>query len=231
MWWWFLAIGGVLLLIIALILLSVVRVRVYYTRTAENDEVEVSVRALYNLARFSINVPTIKLKPFLKGIAMEVNAKQVKALPIQTEFTMPEMKRAFRKFRTLLNYMSDYKDWLAGTLQYFHMTKLRWVTRFGLGGAPETAWTSGVVWSLKGAAVGQLSRWVKLEQTPEIEVSPAFGQTLFQTETDVRFHVRVFWLAAAFAMLAVRVIRKEGGLRVWLRVLLATFRNRRTAQA
>lgn len=223
MWWWLFVIG-LLLLAALLVLFSVIRVRVWTMRSGENndDEIEVSVSALYNLVRYTVRVPVVQLKPIVQGIALKVHSKKSGGASKKEEYTLPEARRTMDKIRTLLHHMNHYKDWLAGTLHHIHVTKLHWETRVGLGGAPETALSSGVLWSMKGTVIGQISRWVKLDRSPEIIVEPVFQQSMFHMKTDVRIRVRVVRLLVSVLALAARVVRKEGGVRVWLRVLRQT---------
>jgi hypothetical protein len=226
MWWW--VVGIISLAIFVLVLLSNIKVRVKYFRERENDEVDATISALFGLVRLRYKMPTIELKPWLRGIRADVSKEESSNLLPPLEFSREEMQTFVARGRVLIDHMKNYRMWLAGTMQHVHVVEFRWETRFGLGDAPETGIASGVVWSLKSVVVGMISRWVALDERPVMTVTPLFQNPKFRTDVLVRTKIKVFRIFAIVWMLMFRVLRKKGGWKVWFRVLRGALLHKRT---
>jgi hypothetical protein len=226
MWWWIVSLS--LLALFVLVMFSNIKVRVRYVREGENDELDTNISAVFGLVQLKYKVPTIELKPWLRGIRVDVSKKESSDLLPTLDFTREEMQMFAARIRTLIAHMRDYKAWLAGALQHVHIVQFRWETRFGLTDAPETGIASGVVWSLKSMVVGLMSRWVTLDERPVMMVTPLFQNPKFRTDVLVRTKVRVFRVLAIGGMLMFRVLRKDGGWKVWFRVLRNALLHKRS---
>jgi len=215
--------------LLAAVLLSNVRVRVKYFREGENDEIDASLKALFGLVRLRFKVPTVELKPWLRGIRLKVDQEESSAAVPELDFAREEIERFVRRVRKLVVHMKNYKQFFADTLQHVRVEELRWETRFGLGDAAETGLTGGVVWGLKSAVIGYASRWVSLERRPAMQVTPVFNKPTFRTDALVRTRIRVYRLLLIGTMLLVRVFRRRGGWIVWFRVLTGRAPDNRPA--
>jgi len=227
MWWWIVL--AVLAVLLFAVLLSNVRIGAVYVREGENDEIDLSVRALFGLVRLRYKVPTVELKPFFRGIRLKVDEKDSKGSMPVIDFTREEIHNFILRVRELIQHMKNVRAFLAGTLQHIHVTEISWSTRFGVGDAAETGMTGGVVWGLKSAVIGYLSRWVTLERRPEIQVIPAFNQVEFRTDFRLESCVRVARLFVIGGMLFYRVLKRPGGWKVWVRELFLRSPDERPA--
>ncbi|WP_199623123.1 DUF2953 domain-containing protein [Paenibacillus alkalitolerans] len=218
MFWWILL--AVFMLIIIAVLVSRVDIRVKYIREAENDEVFANVALLFGLVKLRYRVPAVRLKGLFAGIALRVHKPHAPGTsPTDQMITREDVARLVRRFRDIVRSVSNYTEWVTDTLSHFHVVKVRWKTRFGLGEAPETAVTAGIVWSMKSTLLAQLLRLFKLETRPELAVDPDFNEIGFRTEAELHLHVRVFRLLQAAAMLIVRIFRNGGGWKEWRQIV------------
>ncbi|MCI3920239.1 DUF2953 domain-containing protein [Paenibacillus sp. TRM 82003] len=217
MWWWIAGLIG--LAAVIAVLLSNIHVRIKYFREGENDEVDATLRALFGLVRLRYKVPTIELKPMLRGFRMKVSQKDTSSMLPTLDFTREELQTFLARARRLISNMKNAREWIMDTMHHVHVSELRWKTRFGLGDAAETGMASGVVWSMKSAMVGVFSKMMTLDQRPDLQVDPRFGEKTFRTDVSARFRVRVIRTFVIGGMLLYRVLRQKGGWKVWFRVL------------
>jgi len=228
MWWWIAIIASLVLMFVT-VLFSSVRVRLKYYREGENDEVDASLTALFGLVRLRYKVPTVELKPWLRGLRLKVAPKETSGVLPELDFGREEIERFTQRVRKLVAHMKNFKKFFADTLRHVHIVELRWDTRFGVGDAAETGMTGGVIWGLKSTVIGIASRWVTFERRPAVQVTPVFNQPTFRTDVVVRIRMKVFRLFAIGAMLVFRVLKRRGGWIVWLRTLFGRAPNERPA--
>ncbi len=229
MWWWWIALAAALAVLLVVTLFSSVRVRLKYYREGENDEIDAALTALFGIVRLRYKIPTVELKPWLRGIRLKVAPAESSGVLPELDFAREEIKRFVKRVRKLIVHMKDFKQFFSDTLKHFHVVELRWETRFGVGDAAETGMTGGLVWGVKSAVLGLASRYLTFEKRPAVQVTPMFNQSTFRTDVVVRTRIKVFRLIAIGAMLVYRVLKRRGGWIVWLRTLLGFAQKERPA--
>lgn len=221
--------AGVLLVIAALF--SNIFIEIDYVRNGKNDEFDCKVRALYGLVRVGAKVPKVKMKPKLGGIQLKLapTTKEGEGPPRDVDYSMEELRRYIEILNELLTHMKNVHAWLSGTLQHLHVTKLRWDTRFGLPDAAQTGMACGALWGMTSGALGYVSRWVTFETQPALQITPVFNEPMFQTELQAKGRIRMHRMLSALFLLFFRILRKRGSWKVWLRLMLGLYRQKRPA--
>ncbi len=106
------------------------------------------------------------------------------------------------------------------TLAKVECTELKWITRVGVGDAPETAITTGAIWGIKSSLLGFSIRYVKLTAKPRIDVIPQYNEKQFSTEFRFAGRIRVWFVVVAGVRLLVRAAKVKGGIRTWIQIAL-----------
>jgi hypothetical protein len=229
MWWWWIALAAALAVLFVVTLFSSVRVKLKYFREGENDEIDATLTALFGIVNLRYKIPTVELKPWLRGIRLKVASEETSGMLPELDFARDEIKRFVKRVRKLIVHMKNFKQFFADTLKHVHVDELRWNTRFGVGDAAETGMTGGLVWGVKSAVLGVASRFMTFEKRPAVQVTPVFNQSTFRTDVVVRTRIKVFRLIAIGVMLVYRVLKRRGGWIVWVRTLLGFAPNERPA--
>lgn len=214
--------GGFFLLLVVIVLSSPVVVNGFVRRIGNNDDAELSVKALFGLIQYRFKVPFMSMN----GMALKVN-EQVSAsgagLDTWKEFNdqidKDKVVSALEKYKQLLRLTRDLKGWARDTLSKVNLMEWRWSTSIGTGDAMWTAMATGAVWSVKTGIIGVLSQMVQLKNGPIMEVKPNFNQPAFTTEWSCIAQIRFGYAILAGLQLLVRMKKWKGGVKAWQNIL------------
>ncbi|MNY41936.1 hypothetical protein D3C86_1767840 [compost metagenome] len=106
------------------------------------------------------------------------------------------------------------------TMAKVECTELKWITRVGLGDAPETAITTGTIWAIKSSLLGFSMPYVKLTAKPRVDVVPQYNEKQFATEFHMVNRIRVWYAVTAGIRLVYRAAKVKGGIRSWIQFAL-----------
>ncbi|MBP1155198.1 MULTISPECIES: DUF2953 domain-containing protein [unclassified Paenibacillus] len=220
-WAWAAGMIGVLIMILAL---SRVRIRITLTHQGDNDEILFNFRALLGLLNVNYNIPMLHFKNWAEGLELkmeQVNAKAHHLIKDQKkQINVEKIKEAYENIQILLKNCFHFHEWLLGTVRRIHCTQLNWKTSVGIGDAPETAFLVGALWGIKTSIIGFLSRYIRLDIQPHLQVMPAFNQKLLLIEGVCTLQIRLCHIISAVFRLLLRILKVKGGLRAWRSVLL-----------
>lgn len=220
-WWaWTLLVLAVLVLAAWV---SNVRVQIYYSRVEDNDRFYVYIRGLYGLVRYKLEVPIIKFRSLSKGIAFkaeQVNEMQDNLIgESMGNIDREKILRYYDKFKRVLQATFDMKQWAKDTMAHMCCTDLKWVTKVGVGDAPETAITTGLVWTVKSSILAYMFQFMHRDVRPELRVIPMYNQTFFSTEISCIAQIRLGQAIFAGLHLLVRIMKVKGGIKAWQNIL------------
>jgi hypothetical protein len=105
------------------------------------------------------------------------------------------------------------------TAGHLECTQFRWQTRIGLGDAPETAITTGIVWGLKSSLLGLTLPHIDLKTKPFVQVAPQYNSQHFSTDLLCKLQIRVFYLVQAAFRLLPRIWKAKGSWKSWQHIL------------
>lgn len=223
----------VVLIVILMVLLSFIRGEFYFSRVKDNDTLSVEMRALFGLIRYRYVIPIIQFKGFTKGILIksEVVTKAEAKLKDESKdhITKEKVISFYKEAKDALVHTLSLYDWMKQTLAKVQCTELKWITRVGIGDAPETAITTGMIWGIKSSLLGFTMRYVQLKATPRIDVIPQFNEKVFSTEVRVAGRIRVWHVMFAGVRLMARASKVKGGIRTWIAIALKARSKLKTA--
>jgi hypothetical protein len=223
----------VVILAIIIVLLSFIRGEFYFSRVKDNDTLSLEMRALFGIIRYRYVIPIIQFKGFTKGILIksEIVSKTYAKLKDESKdhITKDKVIQFYKETKDVLVHTLNLYDWTKQTLAKVECTELKWITRVGVGDAPETAITTGAIWGIKSSLLGFTMRFVQVKATPRVDVIPQFNEKHFSTEVRVAARIRVWHMVFAGVRLLARAAKVKGGIRKWIQIALKAKSRLKTA--
>lgn len=220
-------------LMIIVVLISFIRGEFYFSREKDNDTLSVEMRALFGLIRYRYVIPIIQFKGFTQGILVKSETATKSSAKLQNEnkdhITKDRVISFYNNTKVALLHTLNLYDWMKQTLAKVECTELKWITRVGIGDAPETAITTGAIWAIKSSLLGFSIRFVKLIAKPQIDVIPQYNEKQFSTECCFAGRIRLWHVLFAGVRLLVRAAKVKGGIRTWIQLALKTRARFKTA--
>lgn len=220
-WWGWMLAGGAAAAIA--LLASKVSFELFYSRVKDNDRLYIYCKAVYGLIQYRFEVPVIAFKGFKKGVVLKeehVNERGDKLLGEGTaEINKDKVLLYFKKAKIFVEATYHMRDWLYDTMSKVTCTQLKWSTRIGLGDAPETAITTGIVWTLKSSLLTFMFTHIKRCGNPDIQVIPDYRQTVFTTELTWKGQMRFDQACASLVLFVVRAFKNRGSFKAWQKIL------------
>ncbi|MGO4270780.1 DUF2953 domain-containing protein [Paenibacillus sp. TAF58] len=228
---------GIVVLIIIFVafvfLFSFIRGEFNFTRVKDNDTLSVEMRALFGLIRYRFVIPIIQFKGFTQGILIksEIVSKSSSKLMDESKdhITKERILNAYHQAKEAIVHTLNLYDWMKLTLAKVECTELKWITRVGVGDAPETAITTGAIWGIKSSLLGFSISYVKLMAKPRIDVIPQYNEKHFSTDFRFAGRIRVWFMVVAGIRLFSRAAKVKGGIRTWIQIVLKTMTRVKTA--
>lgn len=223
MLWVGLAVSVVIIALIV-VLCSYMRGEFYFSRVKDNDTLSVEMRGLFGLVRYRYVIPIIQFKGFTKGILIKSEKVTQHDAKLKDEtrdhITKDRVITFYKETKDVLVHTLNLYGWMKQTLAKVECTELKWITRVGVGDAPETAITTGAVWGIKSSLLGFAVRYVKLTAKPRIDVIPQYNEKQFATEFRFAGRIRVWVAVMAGMRLLYRAAKIKGGIRTWVQYVL-----------
>ncbi|WNR42492.1 DUF2953 domain-containing protein [Paenibacillus roseipurpureus] len=214
----------VIAIAVIVVLCSFVRGEFYFSRVKDNDTLSVEVRGLFGLIRYRYVIPIIQFKGFAQGIMIksETIRKSSNELKDETRdhITKDRVIAFYKQAKDVLVHTMNLYGWMKMTLAKVECTDLKWITRVGVGDAPETAITTGAIWGIKSSLLGFTIRYVNLVAKPRIDVIPQYNEKQFATEFRFAGRIRVWYAVTAGVRLMYRALKVKGGIRTWIQFVL-----------
>ncbi|MFC2948659.1 DUF2953 domain-containing protein [Virgibacillus sediminis] len=113
-----------------------------------------------------------------------------------------------RKVKEMLNITMDVSRYLYAILKNMHFHQLKWYTKGGTGDAASTGMLAGGAWSVKGALIGMIAEFGRLECEPDIQVIPIFQGREMSSTIDCMVSMRTGKTILAL-LKAKRIISKK----------------------
>jgi hypothetical protein len=179
----------------------------------DDDRVKITLKTLFGLIRYTINIPLVKLDKESLGIIVfrqdEVGGNQnnVDLHPKKSKYTPSEIAHSFRQTKQFINHVVHLHSIIKKFMSHISITKFEWHTTFGTGDAAYTGMAVGIGWSVKYGIVAIVSKYMKLKTVPVITITPSFQQAMSQTHFICMIHFRI-----GHAMLAgIRIVKHWRG--------------------
>jgi hypothetical protein len=226
---------GLVLFLVAVVLwisLSHIHLQLYFSRVKDNDHFFIDFKMLGGLVSYHLDIPFVEYRGVFSGVL--VKAQSIMSLPKDhlqqkhKEITPERISDLYHWGKRLLAHVKDFTSWLRQVLTHVKCNELRWVTRIGIGDAPETAMAVGLLWAVKSTMFGYIFQYVILQTKPIISIQPHYNHSEFSSEFSCHVKVRIGFLFFALLLLLWRVLKSKNGLKTWQGVL---FRRNRVQKA
>lgn len=194
-------------------------------RDGKDDQVMVEFKALWGIIKIRIDIPTLKLANWGKGVIFKKeqineNANE-ETQASSNQVNKRVIKNYLNKFKQLQMNTIQLGSWIKQTLGRIECTSFRWNTRIGLNDAPVTASMVGIAYALKSMLVGYGIHFVQMKgNIPQMSVMPQYNTWDFSTEIQFTCRVRIIHLLSALIGLLIRIMKVPKGFQVWKSVLL-----------
>ncbi|WP_102710761.1 DUF2953 domain-containing protein [Paenibacillus castaneae] len=221
---WITAAGLFFLVIfaIALILSSHVVIIGNFRREEQNDDAQISIKALYGMIKYHYKVPaihftgsTLQLKEQISSISAGMDSSEQN----DNEIDADKVAKGIDKMKQVLQLTKNLMGWVRQTLTKVSIIEWKWSTSVGTGDAMWTAMATGLVWSVQTSVLGVLSQMVKLKAEPQMSVEPIYQQPAFTTEWTCIAQIRFGYAILAGLQLLVRRKKGKGGVKAWQNIL------------
>jgi hypothetical protein len=223
-WLWMILLIGMLA---AVALASMVTIRLHLIRETNNDHFTLKVKALFGLLQYKVEIPYVNFQ-WLRGLEFRAERSNMSATGLAADdrahLSLESIADKYRTLKILVQNFVGFDEWITDTLSHAKCTELQWVTRIGLGDAPNTAISVGVIWGLKTNLLGFITKYITLDSNiqPHLAVDPQFNQSHFSTMVISKIRIRLAYVVLAGFWFIVRLLRTKGGLKTWQNQLFRT---------
>lgn len=188
-WLWILG-AGLFFLLGLLLWFSPIVVQAEMRKINLDDDLEVHIKALYGIVRLKWRMPVAEWTN--RGLKLRTEKDNMSGHDEQEE----EMNAArvlgmTTRLKLLVQQIEGTAGLVKKVLSQVELQEWRWVTEVGTGDAMWTAMSTGMLWSVKTTAIGIASQLMRLTGSPVIEVRPAYNQTCFVSEFQLRAKMRL----------------------------------------
>jgi hypothetical protein len=215
-WLWLALCIGIV--VVACVLLSHIRVRIRYSRSAQLDQLVVVIQAIYGLFHYQILLPSIVLKGWnviyreerSGGLTGNDDRKQKKRM-----IGKGTIRRHRRAYRTILQTTKQFTSWTRQSLKKVECTRWRLDFRVGTGDAAATAVVTGLLWAVSGCASGVAGQLITLKTSPQCQISPNYSTVEFTVVWEADFRIRMGSVLWSITKLGTRTIQLGRAIRAW----------------
>ena len=188
--------------------LSDIRIKLRWNRLNGNDEIILAVIALYGWLKIERTVTKIDFINLKNGVQVD-----------DRTITYHSIMKWMENFKKLLNHMVDPKIWFFQSIKRLKCEKMRWRTQIGLGDASWTAVSVGGIYAIKHTFLGIISNHIRFMKHAEMIVIPSYNKSVFTTQLDSMFRIRLAHAMYAAILLVLRISKTRGGIQLWRNIL------------
>ncbi|TCS84095.1 DUF2953 domain-containing protein [Tepidibacillus fermentans] len=180
----------ILFLIVFLTLISEIKIQVRIKKEDKDDRIEMD-GWLFRFIHIKKIVSLVVLESLNEGVKYKSRSNLINQQEKKDRITKKKIKKWSWDYTKLLVRIDDFYGVFKDFLKKVHIDQLKWETKIGLDEAVATGIFAGLIWSIKGNLIGFLSKYIILDDKPNLNVHPVFNNILFHTflETTIRFRV------------------------------------------
>jgi len=190
---------------------SPIRFRIRYSRSGQQDQLVIIVRALFGIVQFQSAIPSIIVQGF--DILYQQKNKST-AAGLKTKDKRDTRRIGFRtirrmaaNYRMMLDSVRQFKTWFRSTMRKVECTRWRLDIGIGLGDAALTGVAAGLAWSLLGCAAAVTGQFVSLKAHPHGSVTPNYQGEELSIVWEADFRIRFGTVLASLVLLGRRTVR------------------------
>lgn len=176
---------------------------IHFYRHKNDDYLEVRVSALRPLLVYSLKIPVIEI---VRYNALPWLTSELKVNQRGTETHIAREQRFVKKFavifvknpqkfkkimRGVKEYIQIYRNYINRLVSSIHCERLKLRAVYGFEDAAFTGLMMGVFGAARGLLLVSLHNRLQLEATPEINITPVYGQCYFEIDFRCIFRIRL----------------------------------------
>ncbi|MGX1899842.1 DUF2953 domain-containing protein [Thermolongibacillus altinsuensis] len=197
-----------LLVFIVMISFMNIRITIQFRHENDDDQLRITFRTFFGLIRYRVSVPLIQLSSQTVGVVTE--QKQSGGKDKKKTYTPKDTIKTLKKVKEKIEQIVHLNVTIKKFLSNVSVTQFQWHTHVGTGDAAKTGMLVGLGWSLKYGIIGIISKYMRLEASPSIELIPHFQAAISRTEFICMIRFRI-----GYAILAGLRIVKHWKIRSW----------------
>lgn len=203
---WLLWIGLFFIVIVAVLWFTDVNIELSARRRKEDDEAKAKLTALFGLVSFTFKMPQFRLNS--RGVGFELNKPD--GTDDKVELELKNAITQYQIWNEAISVAREFRQWFIKLLSKIELSNWKWRSAVGTGEAMSAAISCGMLWSAKGLLFGNLSRYVKVMNVPEVEIEPRFHQKIFETEwsCSLKLKAGALFVASSYLLLHATAFRK-----------------------
>lgn len=169
-------------------------ITIFFQHAQDDDKWKITFRTLFGIIRYTIHIPLVKIETESPGIVVD-HKETVKNIseskPKRSKYTPKEMIDCFQKIKEFAQHVIRLNEIIKKFLRHISITKLEWQTKIGTGDAAATGMIVGLGWSLKYSLVALFSKYMKLQTSPCLMITPSFHEAISETKFVCMIHFRI----------------------------------------
>lgn len=178
---YFLIISLLLLLLLPLLLFIKIKIFISYAHNGKDDELTLRIQVL-RFIKYKVQLPMLAVDDESPSVVYEEKREgPLGKKEIKEKFTVQRFIDDLRLLQRFLKHVVGFHTIVRKFMKKTSIDDFHWTTKIGTGDAALTGSASGVIWGIKGNALGIITNYMKLKTTPEIEVLPDFQQMMLKT--------------------------------------------------
>lgn len=200
------------LILILLIIFSKVKINLLVNKQAKNDFIEVKILLFFGLIKYQKRIPLIIFESLDEGIKYQSETNISGMGDTKTKIdriTEEKYKKWSFEFEKILKHIKDLYAIIKKFLRHVQLEIKQWETQIGTGDAMSTAIIVGVAWELKGIFLGLSSKYMLLNENPNLIVKPDFNNQVLNSRFECIFSFRVGYFIVTGIRLLIKYI--QGG--------------------
>jgi hypothetical protein len=186
-----------LFLLFLLIIFTKLTVTLDLNHIGDNDQFNIKFRAWFGLLRYTINIPLVKIDKDEPKLIVKQEQKMGsekednKVKETEDKVTPEDALNGLSDIKEIAQHIVGLHTIIRKFLRKIRIKKLEWHSQFGIGDAAHTGLLTGAAWTIKGGVIGLLSRYMKLQTTPVVTITPEFNQFCSRTKLQCIFQFRI----------------------------------------
>ncbi|MDG5787005.1 DUF2953 domain-containing protein [Evansella sp. AB-P1] len=169
-----------LLLLLPFIVFLKIKVNVTYMHNGKDDNLSLRFKVLF--FRYTVEVPVLAIDDESPSIVYKEERKSaIGEKEINEKFTLHRFLDDVKHFERFIKHVVGFHTIVRKFMKNVSVNEFYWETQMGAGDAALTGSSSGILWAIKGNAIGIMANYMKLKTEPKIKIDPQFQQMVLKT--------------------------------------------------
>ncbi|NBI30424.1 DUF2953 domain-containing protein [Chengkuizengella marina] len=204
------------------VMISFIKIQISLKRIHKDDRFSVDVYLFRRLFHYQYEISLVEFRNAFDGV--ELKSKSSKKLAKsdsdgESLITPKNIWDYLKDARELVTHFIGFSKWLSQSMTYIHCTHLKWKTSVGIGGAPETAMLTGIIWGVNSNIISYFINKIKMNVRPELEVHPLYNKIDIYIDAECILKIRIAHAIYIAIHFMIRLLKAKGGFKTWKSIL------------